>query len=295
MQTLEALRKKIDSAQDLHSIVKTMKALAAVSIRQYEKAVEALVEFNRTTELGLHVVLSDRAQELLEEEHHSGMSLGAIVFGSDQGMCGQFNEQIAAFTLSGLEALAVESEKPVVVAVGARAAPPLEDGGQPVEELITLPGSVAGISNLVQDLLLTIDRWRNERDIERVYLFYNRPVRSAIYRPQMVRLLPIEVERLRGMETKKWPSRNLPIYTMERKRLMASLIRQHLFVTMYRAFAESQSSENAARLTAMQAAERNIQDRLVELNIYYHGQRQNSITSELLDIVSGFEVLSGKK
>jgi F-type H+-transporting ATPase subunit gamma len=94
------------------------------------------------------------------------------------------------------------------------------------------------------------------------------------------------------METKTWPSHILPTFTMDRRRLLRALIRQHLFVLSFRAFAESLASENAARLTAMQSAEQNIDDRLLLLNQEYHGLRQNSITSELLDIVSGFEVLT---
>ena len=292
MQTLESLRRKIGSAEDLHSIVKTMKALAAVSIRQYEKAVESLTEFNRTTELGLHVVLADKAQELMAEDRSHSTRMGAIVFGSDQGMCGQFNEQVGSFTLRGLEAMASQVADRSVVVVGGRVAPYLEDAGQPVEEVFSLPGSVTGVTRSVQGLLLIIDAWRQDQEIDRVYLYYNRPMSTAAYRPQMVRLLPIEVERLRSLETSKWPSHNLPIYTIDRNRLLASLIRQHLFVLLFRAIAESQASENSARLAAMQAAERNIDDRLVELNALYHGQRQNSITSELLDIVSGFEVLA---
>ena len=79
---------------------------------------------------------------------------------------------------------------------------------------------------------------------------------------------------------------------MDRQQLMRALIRQHLFVLLFRAFAESLASENAARLTSMQSAEQNIEDRLQLLTQEYHGLRQNSITSELLDIVSGFEVLT---
>lgn len=293
METLEALRRKIDSAHDLHSIVKTMKALAAVSIRQYEKAVEALVEFNRTTELGLHVVLtSTGAPVLLDEVPHGGMT-GAIIFGSDQGMAGQFNEQIASFSIQTLESTASPGELQAVLAVGIRVAPFLDEAGLPLEEVLTLPGAVSVISRMAQTLLLTIDRWRTELGIERVYLFYHRPISGAAYRAQMVRLLPIDIQRLHHIETQRWPSRNLPIFTMERETLMSALIRQHLFVVLSRACAESQASENAARLAAMQAAEKNIDERIGELNARYHDQRQNSITSELLDIVSGFEVLAG--
>jgi F-type H+-transporting ATPase subunit gamma len=88
VQTLDSLKRRINSAEDLQSIVRTMKALAAVSIRQYEKAVESLVEYNRTTELSLHVVLTDRGQELLEEEIKPGGRVGAIIFGLTRGCVG---------------------------------------------------------------------------------------------------------------------------------------------------------------------------------------------------------------
>jgi F-type H+-transporting ATPase subunit gamma len=73
---------------------------------------------------------------------------------------------------------------------------------------------------------------------------------------------------------------------------LAALIRQYLFVQLYRASAESLSSENTSRLFTMQTAEKNIDERISELNNRYNSQRQEAITSELLDVVSGFEVLS---
>jgi F-type H+-transporting ATPase subunit gamma len=78
---------------------------------------------------------------------------------------------------------------------------------------------------------------------------------------------------------------------MDWNRLFSSLIQQYLFVSLYRAFAESLASENAGRLASMQAAERNIEDLLEELNSQFQQQRQSSITEELLDIVAGFEAL----
>jgi F-type H+-transporting ATPase subunit gamma len=292
VQTLDSLKRRINSAEDMQSIVRTMKALAAVSIRQYEKAVESLVEYNRTTELSLHVVLTDRGQELIEEEIKPGGRVGAIVFGSDQGMCGQFNDVIADYALSNLIEMGISEDKWMLMSVGIRVDGRLQDAGYPVQKHLSLPGSVSGISRKVQMMVMTLDAWRLNRAVNKVYLFYNRPTSAATYRPTTVRLLPIDVERLRSMETKTWPSHILPTFTMDRQRLLRALIRQHLFVLSFRAFAESLSSENAARLTAMQSAEQNIEDRLLLLNQEYHGLRQNSITSELLDIVSGFEVLT---
>jgi F-type H+-transporting ATPase subunit gamma len=76
--------------------------------------------------------------------------------------------------------------------------------------------------------------------------------------------------------------------------LFMSLIREYLFVSLYRAFAESLASENASRLASMQNAEKNIEERLQELNGQFHRQRQMTITEELLDIVAGFEAMKEK-
>jgi F-type H+-transporting ATPase subunit gamma len=110
-----------------------------------------------------------------------------------------------------------------------------------------------------------------------------------------VRLLPVDRKWLKNLEMKKWPSKTLPMFTMDWEALFRSLIREYLFVSLYRAFAESLASENASRLAAMQSAEKNIEERLEELFLQYHRQRQMTITEELLDIVAGFEALGGTK
>jgi F-type H+-transporting ATPase subunit gamma len=84
----------------------------------------------------------------------------------------------------------------------------------------------------------------------------------------------------------------LPAFAMDPDHLFSALVRQYLFVSLYRALAESMASENASRLAAMQSAERNIGDRLDDLTRQFHQQRQTAITSELLDIAAGFEALT---
>jgi F-type H+-transporting ATPase subunit gamma len=292
METLESIRRRIRNGEDLHAIVKTMKIMAAVSIRQYERAVESLTEYNRTTELGLRVALSGWAQNQNNEKKIKNGSLGVIVFGTDQGMCGQFNDQIVLFALEQLDQIGIAPDRRVVVSVGVRAASRLGDAGQHVDDIYTLPGSASGITPLVQHLLLLVDRWRVERGIEQVYLYYNRPVRGIAYRPTTLQLLPISVEQLSREGTNTWPARSLPTFTMDRERLLTALIRQHLFVILFRTFAESLVSENASRLITMQTAEKNIEERLAEFYNVYHELRQNTITSEILDIISGLEALS---
>ena len=75
---------------------------------------------------------------------------------------------------------------------------------------------------------------------------------------------------------------------------LLAFVREYLFVSLFRACAESLASENASRLAAMQRAEKNIDELLEDLNRTFHRLRQSSIDEELFDVVSGFEALSGK-
>jgi F-type H+-transporting ATPase subunit gamma len=73
---------------------------------------------------------------------------------------------------------------------------------------------------------------------------------------------------------------------------LRALIREYLFISLFRACAESLSSENASRLAAMQRADKNIDDLLEDLNGAFHRLRQSGIDEELFDVISGFEALS---
>jgi F-type H+-transporting ATPase subunit gamma len=295
MHTLEAMRRRITSAEDLHAVVRVMKALAAVSIRQYEKAVESLAEYRRTVEMGLHIALRHRPEEVARGKPASGERWGIVVFGSDQGMCGSFNEQVASFTLEAMQALPGGPADRTILAVGGRVAGRLEDAGFAVEQQFPVPSSVPAITPVVHDVLLRVEELRFQRGIDQVLLFHNRPASGSTAAPRRLQLLPVDPRWLHDLQQRSWPSRSLPTFTMDWRRLFSALIRQHLFVALYQAFAESLASENASRLASMQAAEKNIADHLAALTSRYHQQRQQSITEELLDIVAGFETLTSQE
>ena len=118
--TTESLRRKISSAGDLQSVVRTMKALAASSIGQYEKSVRALADYYRAVELGLGACFREiePAATLVEGKPAARAgAISAIVFGSDQGLVGQFNDVVAEYVIKTLAAL---PGKPEVWAVGER-------------------------------------------------------------------------------------------------------------------------------------------------------------------------------
>ena len=292
MQTTESLKRRIKSAGDLLSVVKTMKALAAVSIRQYQKAVESLDDYNRTVEMGLQIVLKEHMGATTQRKGETIKRLGVIVFGSDQGLCGQLNEQISVFTLDHFKETGVKKENRKVLAVGARVADYVEDAGQPVDELMATPSSTAGITPLVQEIIMVIEEWHFRQNVDHFMLFYNDYISGSNYHPYKVQLLPVNRDWLKDIARKKWDSKSLPIFRMDCDKIFSSLIREYLFVSLYRAFAESLASENASRLASMQNAEKNIEEQMQDLHVQFHRTRQMTITEELLDIVAGFEALS---
>lgn len=293
METLEQLQSRVTSFQDLQSIVKTMKALSAVSIRQYEQAEQSLADYYRTIELGLHIVIRAMEGPVSPMHDKDQGSLAAIVFGSDHGLCGRFNEDIANRVLEDMQATSIGPDQRRVLAVGSRAAAHLEYAGQPIEENFLTPGSAARITATVQQILLKIDEWQAERGMQSVHLFYNRPLSRGGYRPTQIQLLPLDLDYFYRLGEQQWPFRTLPTFTMEPQQLFSSLLRQYIFVSIFRACAESLASEHASRLAAMQAAEKNLEERLDEVTGQYRRLRQDAITSELLDVVAGFEALTG--
>jgi len=292
MDTLEALRRRIDSAHDLQSVVRTMKALAAVGVQQFQRAAESLDDYYRTVELGLQIAMRERPEAFEVVGPVEGGRTGAVVIGSDQGMCGQFNAHIAEHAASELNAKGIAPADRALLALGIRVVPPLETAGQQVERTFAVPSSPTGITPLVTRILLTVEEWQSERNVRHVLVFHNDALTSASYEPTSHQLLPVDAGWLDDLAARPWPARTLPTFTVEWRQLLSSLIRQYLLVSLYRAVVNSLAAENASRMASMQSAERNIEDRLRELQAGFNHRRQTRINEELLDIVGGFEALT---
>jgi len=291
---LEALRRRIDSTTQLQSVVKTMKALAAVSIRQFERAAASLEQYHRTIEWGLHVALHSSAVLPSRDLKQTRKRTLVVVFGTDLGMSGRFNQAIVEHTFQTLEGdFSSKKMEKTFWAVGDRLPPLLANFRGLVERTIRTPSSVAGIAPAVEEVLVNLMEWRREEPQESIQLFYNRRAGAAAYRPTHFQLLPLDWEWLENLRTLRWPTRKLPIFSMDPQALMAAFLRETFYVSIYRSFAESLASENAARLSSMQAAEKNIEETLGTLQQEYNQKRQSAITEELMDIVSGFEALQG--
>jgi F-type H+-transporting ATPase subunit gamma len=290
--TTVSLRRKISGAKDLQSVVRTMKAVAASSVGKYEKSVLALADYYRTVELGLGACFRKSGPTPLIEQRKkqtSAAAISAVVFGSDQGLVGQFNDEVTDHAVKTLAALPV---KPEVWAVGERVHARLADAGLSVIGVFSVPNSVKAITPLVGQILVESETRRNKGENPELYLFYNRLTAGGGYEPVSQRLLPLDENWRSKLAQLPWTTKSLPEVMGEGTSALKSLLREYLFVSIFRACAESLASENASRLAAMQRADKNIEESLDGLNRTFHRLRQSGIDEELFDVISGFEALN---
>ena len=289
--SVASLRHKIASAEDLESVVRTMKAMAASSIGQYENAVRSLDDYYRTVQMGLAACFQQAELPGITASMRQldSAAIGVIVFGSDQGLVGHFNEVVVEFTVNKLAKLPGNK---TVWTVGERIQSRLAETRLMLAEGFILPNSINAITVLVGQILIEIEAQREQGTIDQVYLFHNRPQSGAIYIPVSQQLLPLDETWRNKLTSISWPTQNLPEVMNNRERTLRALVREYLFVSLFRACAESLASENASRLAAMQRAERNIDELQEDLNRMLHRLRQSDIDEELFDVITGFEALS---
>jgi len=286
--TLESLRHKMNGAGELKSVVHSMKVLAAANIAQYEKAVVSLADYSRATELALATCFRHGAT-VPPPSRKGRRTVGAIVFGSDQGLIGQFNDVLVEY----FERELVQPEKPLTIwAVGERVESRLRESGYSIAGTFSLPNSVAAIVPLATKLLVASEKAYEQHRITELWLVHHQTQGGASYAPASRLLLPLDEVWQTRLTRLPWPTKNPPEVLGDYRVVMPSLVRDYFFISLFRACAQSLASENASRLAAMQRAEKNIDDLLENLNRGYHLLRQDSIDEELFDVISGFEALS---
>ena len=285
-QTLEALARRTSSIQGIRTVVHTMKTLAVINAAPFEDAARAIDAYHASVLEALHALLSQSAHVNTRMSAHAVSVY--IVFGSDHGLCGNYNEALAAHV-----AKQIERGGDVLLCVGAQIADALRDQGLNVQETFFPPASVDGIGRLSNLLTKTLAKIRSEAlpgNIS-VSLAHFARCDEGGQAPLFVPLLPLDPALITTLQTTPWASRSLPFFSLRPDDLFASLIQEHLFASLFKAAAEALVTENAARLALMQQAEQSVDDRLGQLQAETRVMRQSEITTELLDVIIGFEAL----
>ncbi len=290
MTSQGAVQRRLETAASLGNLVTTMKGLASVRVHQYRRTMQALDASTVTLERAARALLTLHP-ELAELRPGSEPGSIIVVFGSDRGLCGAFNDRMARFAVRDTAAIAAEGAPVRVVAVGRRVARRLRSAGRMPDALLSAPSSLDSVDHAVANVLHLVDAYRRAGGEGSLRLLYARPVGSTRFEPRAVQVLPVSAAWMRVARDRPWESRKLPMELSDPLELLRGLIRQRMALAFVKAFGSSLAAENAARLAAMEAASRNVEERLARLRTQHQAARQAAVTAELLDIQSAADAL----
>lgn len=297
METLDNLKKTLDTSKSIKQVVSTMKALSGANIKKYEKIVKILYTYKSNVELALQAIMMHNDKININELEFIGQSKNkkaknlVVVFGSNQGLCGRFNDKIANFTIDDIQ----NTDENKVIVVGERLSMLLSNTKLKIFKTIPVPNSIENISNTIYELLTVIEKEIEEKTVNKVFLYYTANDDTMNGTLTKTRLIPIDKKILENAQKKVWPTNNIPYWQIDTKTLVVDLLKQYMFVGLNDALVNSIASEQKNRLLTLQNAENNINDLIRTKNLEYNQKRQSTITNELLDVVTGYSVAKKKK
>lgn len=278
------IRHRIRSIRNTMQLTRAMKMVSAAKLRRaHDRIVRARPYAARMRDVlrSLASRANPEAHPLLEVRGDRRAEL--VVVSADKGLCGSFNTNIFKTATAFLESRAREDL--TVHTVGKKGRDYFrrrhyQVTRQWVDVFRQLDYPLA--AEIGRDLM---DRYVNE-ELDAIYVVYNEFKSAIQQRPVIEQLLPVERMELQAGEVAEDY-----IYEPTPEGLFAAILPQYVVVQLYRALLESAAAEHAARMTAMDSATNNAKDLIESLTLYMNRLRQSSITTELIEVVSGAEAL----
>lgn len=286
-RSLELLAHHTQSLQSIRTIVRTMKTMSVINAQPYEHAATSIADFRTVVLTGLQAFMQSHGPL---QRGESLKSLPVIVaLGSDHGLCGNYNETVAAEVATHVS----PERKPHIICVGAQMEDALAGLGITSQPALLPPATADGLGRLARELVRQLDQVDQRPGLGAIdaQLVFTRRCDHGQNRPVSQRLLPLDQALMDSLAERPWTSNSLPQFNNPADELLAALIRNLLFADLFSAAAEALVTENAARLDRMQQAEHSVDERLEELTSETRQVRQDEITTELLDVIIGFEAL----
>ena len=288
MSTMRELKGRIGSVQSSQKITSAMKMISSAKLRKAESALKRIVPFRDQIQSTINNLLgadSDYQSPLTEQRPVQRFAF--VIFGSDEGLCGAFNIQLYKAFTDSIDALRESSTSPIEITV-------YPVGGKIKSLVAKTPGikvrpveyvsSKSSPETLKQfsDELTTAFLSQEFDRIEIVYAYY-KSVASQLAKTRQ--LLPISTDEFLS-DAKTY--RNTPyIYEPDRSTIFELVLPLFVRSTLQESCYQSRTSEQAARIMAMQMASDNAKNLLEDLQLEYNKLRQQGITTELLDILGG--------
>lgn len=291
MSTLRELKTRIGSVSSSEKITGAMKMISSAKVHKNERALRKLLPFrNQIKSIMGHLLATDCefSSPLIEEREVS--RIGIVVFGSDDGLCGAYNINIFKHLLSILNKYRDEYVANIeftIFPVGKkmlRAVKKLEGENIAVKTFAGVDSKMEGsvVNNFANDLKHMFLSGELDK-IEVVYMNFKTISRQVLASEQ---LFPVQSDALAGeMELKN--ANKLYIFEPDSNRIFNEVLPMFVLSTMQEITIENRASEQAARIMAMQSANDNAKKLLESLRLEYNKLRQQSITTELLDILGG--------
>jgi F-type H+-transporting ATPase subunit gamma len=266
------IEKKISGFRAIDDIVGVMKAYAGAAIRKTDE----LVQNVRTYENNVLLAMADVSAHYpaIAPEIPSGGKRIVVVFGSSQGLCGPYNENIAD------KMIGLTSADDTFFVIGKRLREALETRGVTCAVYSDSVGSVSGIAGALRTT--AADLWRIYAKEEYYTLtFFFMTIEET--RPQITveRILPPDMGRVRVLRPVRFP----PFTYLDPQMVFARVLEELLSISLYRCYLESLRSENWFRLRSMEGATENLKRHLADLGSLQKYVRQEEITEEMLEIL----------
>ena len=293
MATLRELKTRIGSVSSSEKITGAMKMISSAKVHKNEQELRRLLPFkSQIQQIMGHVLSSDEHFEspLIEEREVQKVAL--VIYGSDDGLCGAYNMNIFKRLLEEINHLQAQYGNKVEITVYpvgrkvARAAGHLKSDNITVTTVEGVDSKMA--PEKVNDFTLQLREGFTNKEFDLVKVVYMRFFSISRQRPTCDTLFPVKEELLlEGMDENAKKENRLYIFEPNPNSIFNEVLPMFVLSMMQEVTIENRASEQAARVMAMQAANDNAKKLNEELQLEYNKLRQQSITTELLDILGG--------
>ncbi|MGI8728381.1 MAG: ATP synthase F1 subunit gamma [Solirubrobacterales bacterium] len=308
MATQQDIKNRISSVKNIRKITRAMEMVAAARLRKAEERIEemrpyaqAIRKMTQQTADAAGVGAGSRVPLLQKREQVK--RVGVLVVTGDRGLAGSFNSQIVRAGIDQKREIESEGAKAVFYAVGKRGNSSLSFRNQQVAEAFTGFTDKPSFAD-AREIGDALTSAYMDEELDRVELIYNRYVSPLTQYVRRHRLLPLQEAEVfgEGVPDEKVEgdddlieahNRAEWVYEPEPEQALQMLFSEYVDLSVYRALLESTASEHGSRMTAMRSASENAEEMIEDLSLEANRARQDEITQEILEVVSGAEALSG--
>ena len=283
MANLKNLSERIKSVTSIQQVTKAMKMVAAAKVKKAQDKMEISRPYARNTqELICRILPQISSTDISLVEKRNVNNIGIIIVTSDRGFAGSFNSSVIRLAEKEIEKIG--KDKVQLFCLGKKASEYFSKRDYNVKETFFDFWKDMSYDTSSEISKTFISAFENQ-DIDEVHVIYNRFRTLASQDLIMEKVLPVDFSVDYNITNYNYD------YEPGQKEIVSTLIPKHINVQMWQQLLESYSSEEAARMIAMDNATENAKEIIKELKLEFNKARQAAITTEMLEIVGGAEAL----